>query len=95
MNLRLAAVALNQTPLDWPGNESRLRATLADARGRRASRDTHLSGSPRANGPLDSCLVLETIWNGPLALTNGCVSSPRPLAWAGMERAFGAGGICV
>ncbi|HEY1123185.1 MAG TPA: NAD(+) synthase [Haloferula sp.] len=32
MNLRLAAVALNQTPLDWPGNESRVRAALEDAR---------------------------------------------------------------
>jgi NAD+ synthase (glutamine-hydrolysing) len=32
MNLRLAAVALNQTPLDWPGNESRVRAALAAAR---------------------------------------------------------------
>ena len=32
MNLRLAAVALNQTPLDWPGNESRIRAALKEAR---------------------------------------------------------------
>lgn len=32
MNLRLAAVALNQTPLDWPGNEARIRAALDDAR---------------------------------------------------------------
>jgi NAD+ synthase (glutamine-hydrolysing) len=32
MNLRLAAVALNQTPLDWPGNESRIRAAIKDAR---------------------------------------------------------------
>ncbi|RYD42453.1 MAG: NAD+ synthetase, partial [Verrucomicrobiaceae bacterium] len=37
MNLRLAAVALNQTPLDWPGNESRIRAALKDARDEGAS----------------------------------------------------------
>lgn len=37
MNLRLAAVALNQTPLDWPGNESRIRAALKDARNEGAS----------------------------------------------------------
>jgi hypothetical protein len=28
MNLHLAAVALNQTPLDWPGNTARIRAAL-------------------------------------------------------------------
>jgi NAD+ synthase (glutamine-hydrolysing) len=37
MNLRLAAVALNQTPLDWPGNELRIRTALADAREQGAS----------------------------------------------------------
>jgi NAD+ synthase (glutamine-hydrolysing) len=32
MNLHLAAVALNQTPLDWPGNTARIRAALHQAR---------------------------------------------------------------
>ncbi len=30
--LRVAAAALNQTPLDWPGNEERIRAALRAAR---------------------------------------------------------------
>ncbi|WP_193212414.1 NAD(+) synthase [Luteolibacter marinus] len=37
MNLHLAAVALNQTPLDWPGNEARVRAALDEARAGGAS----------------------------------------------------------
>jgi NAD+ synthase (glutamine-hydrolysing) len=37
MNLHLAAVALNQTPLDWPGNTARIRAALLDARNQNAS----------------------------------------------------------
>ncbi|MCW1887101.1 NAD(+) synthase [Luteolibacter flavescens] len=37
MNLRLAAVALNQTPLDWPGNEARIRAALNETRAGGAS----------------------------------------------------------
>lgn len=32
MNLRLAAVALNQTPLDWAGNAARIRTALEEAR---------------------------------------------------------------
>lgn len=37
MHLRLAAAALNQTPLDWAGNESRIRTALAEARGQGAA----------------------------------------------------------
>ena len=37
MNLRIAAVALNQTPLDWQGNFARILGALAQARAQGAS----------------------------------------------------------
>ncbi|HEY5892314.1 MAG TPA: NAD(+) synthase [Chthoniobacterales bacterium] len=35
--LRVAAAVLNQTPLDWPGNERRIRKAITDARAQKAS----------------------------------------------------------
>ena len=35
--IRFAAVALNQTPLDWSGNLSRIEAALSEARSQNAS----------------------------------------------------------
>ena len=96
----LASVSLNQTPLDWEGNERRARAALADARSRGASLVLLPEMALSGYGCEDAFLgmgVAQRAWDGLLRLlpdTRGLVVSVGlPVAERGAV--YNCAALCV